>query len=185
MWVRVNQGPKCWAPNADPKGARRCAPRGVRDILIAVVDGLTGFPGRSRRPSHGPGSRPASLIRRAIHEFRQRQPPLRPSSGRSMPPSTLKAAEQHRPRSRTATWPKRSPVIAPGRRRASSEALRLLEPPPQPQRPIHTTNAIQGLECKNLACGSNPQGHIPNNDAAAKASSDPHRSLHRGDAIDA
>ena len=50
-------------------------PRGVRDILIAVVDGLTGFPGRSRRPSHGPGSRPASLIRRAIHEFRQRQPP--------------------------------------------------------------------------------------------------------------
>ena len=57
MWFQESEGAKFWLQVLND-----LKQRGVQDILIACVDGLKGFPRRSRRSSPTPGCRPASSI---------------------------------------------------------------------------------------------------------------------------
>lgn len=54
IWIQATEGAKFWAGVC-----AQLANRGIRDVLIVCVDGLTGFPRRSRRPGPNPRSRPA------------------------------------------------------------------------------------------------------------------------------
>jgi len=58
IWWQDTEGAKFWL--AVLNDLRQ---RGVHDVLIACVDGLTGFPDASRPCSHRPGCRPALSIR--------------------------------------------------------------------------------------------------------------------------
>jgi len=57
LWIEQTEGAKFWL-----KVVNELKTRGVNDILIAVVDGLKGFPERSRRYSRRPWFRPALFI---------------------------------------------------------------------------------------------------------------------------
>ena len=57
IWIEQNEGAKFWL-----KVMNELRNRGVEDILIAVVDGLKGFPRRSQRFSRSRACRPASCI---------------------------------------------------------------------------------------------------------------------------
>jgi putative transposase len=55
IWIEQTEGAKIWL-----RVMSEIKNRGVTDILIAIIDGLTGFPRRSTRHSYRRGSRPAS-----------------------------------------------------------------------------------------------------------------------------
>jgi putative transposase len=57
LWIEQTEGAKFWL-----RVMSELKNRGVQDLLIAVVDGLKGFPTRSPRCSPRPWSRPASCI---------------------------------------------------------------------------------------------------------------------------
>lgn len=55
LWIAENEGAKFWLSVMN-----ELKNRGVQDVLIAVVDGLKGFPDAIRPPSQRSLSRPAS-----------------------------------------------------------------------------------------------------------------------------
>ena len=57
LWIAETEGTKFWL-----SVMTELRNRGVQDILIAVVDGLRGFPEGLPPPSPRPWSRPASFI---------------------------------------------------------------------------------------------------------------------------
>lgn len=57
LWIAENEGAKFWLSVMN-----ELKNRGLQDILIAVVDGLKGFPRPSPPPFRTPWSRPASCI---------------------------------------------------------------------------------------------------------------------------
>jgi transposase-like protein len=69
LGIRADGLQKCWAVDRANRrrqvlaqGLQRAEERGWHDILIAVVDGLRGFPRRLRRSIRTRRSRPASSI---------------------------------------------------------------------------------------------------------------------------
>jgi putative transposase len=86
IWWQDAEGAKFWLAVLND-----LAQRGVSDVLIACVDGLTGFPKRSRRCSPRPGFRPASCTRsapRCATSTTKTSASLPPPCGRSTGPPT-------------------------------------------------------------------------------------------------
>ena len=86
MWFQRTEGAKFWL-----QVLTELKQRGVQDVLVCCVDGLTGFPRRSRPSTHRHGCKPASSTRseRACGSCptrtRRRSPPI---CARSTRPST-------------------------------------------------------------------------------------------------
>ena len=165
LWFQANEGAKFWA-----KVLSDLRNRGVQDILIAVVDGLKGFP--QAIEAAFPQAQDQTCI---VHLLRHSMS-FASYKDRKAVATALKAiytaidaqaAETALAEFEESDLAARYPAIAPSWRRAWSEVIPFLDYPPEVRRLIYTTNAIEALNPK-IRRAVRTRGHFPSDDAAAK-----------------
>ena len=164
LWVTENEGAKFWA-----QVCAQLANRGVKDVLIACCDGLTGFPKRSKRPGRGPRCSLCGALNRGCNRFvsytdrRAVSAQLKSIYTAPSIESACKALDdfeasqlgQKYP-SAVATW-----------RNAWERFTPFLEFPPELRKVIYTTNAIESMNYQ-LRKVTKSRGHFPSDVAAVK-----------------
>jgi putative transposase len=165
LWFQANEGAKFWA-----KVLGDLRNRGVQDILIAVVDGLKGFPQAIE------AAFPQTRIQTCIVHLLRHSMNFASYKDRKVVAATLKAiytavdadaAELALAEFEESALAKQYPAIAPSWRRAWNEVIPFLDYPPEVRRLIYTTNAIEALNSK-IRRAVRTRGHFPSDDAAAK-----------------
>lgn len=144
--------------------------RGVQDILIAVVDGLKGFPQAIE------AAFPQTRVQTCIVHLLRHSMNFASYKDRKAVAAALKAiytavdadaAELALAEFEESDLAKRYPAIAPSWRRAWNEVIPFLDYPPEVRRLIYTTNAIEALNSK-IRRAVRTRGHFPSDEAAAK-----------------
>src|SRR4051795_7273229 len=165
LWIEQTEGAKFWL-----RVMNELKDRGVADILIAVVDGLKGFPDAINAvfPKTQVQACVVHLIRRSLDfvSYKDRR--------------EVAAALKEIYRARTAElgeaaleafdegpWGRKYPVIAQIWRRHWPEVIPFYAFPAEVRRIIYTTNAIESLNAK-LRRAVRARGHFPHDDAALK-----------------
>jgi putative transposase len=165
LWIEQTEGAKFWL-----RVMNELKDRGVADILIAVVDGLKGFPEAIAAvfPKTQVQACVVHLIRRSLDfvSYKDRR--------------EVAAALKEIYRARTAElgeaaleafdegpWGRKYPVIAQTWRRHWPEVIPFYAFPAEVRRIIYTTNAIESLNAK-LRRAVRARGHFPHDDAALK-----------------
>src|SRR4051812_5661456 len=143
--------------------------RGVRDILICCVDGLTGLPEAIEAiiPSTTVQTCIVHLIRHSLKYVPRRE---REQIARALKPiyTAIDADAAHQALERfDQQWGKRFPVITQAWLDAWEHVTPFLAFPPEVRRVIYTTNAIEALN-RQLRKALKTKGHFPNEDAARK-----------------
>lgn len=165
LWFQTNEGAKFWA-----KVLSDLRNRGVQDILIAVVDGLKGFP-RAIEAAF-----PQTQVQTCIVHLLRHSMSFASYKDRKAVATALKAiytaidataAEAALAEFEQRDLATKYPAIAPSWRRAWSEVIPFLDYPPEVRRLIYTTNAIEALNSK-IRRAVRTRGHFPSDDAAAK-----------------
>lgn len=142
----------------------------VQDILIAVVDGLKGFP--QAIEAAFPQTRNQTCI---VHLLRHSMN-FASYKDRKTVAAALKAiytavdadaAELALAEFEESDLASRYPAIAPSWRRAWNEVIPFLDYPPEVRRLVYTTNSIEALNSKSRRA-VRTRGHFPSDDAAAK-----------------
>ena len=167
LWVQANEGAKFRA-----KVLNDLRNRGVQDILLAVVDGLEGFPQAIdaafprtqvrtcvRHRSRTDGYRCLTPPAAPLHELCQRQGPHGRGAALKAVYTAVDAdaAEAAPAEFEDSGLAARHPAIAPGWRRAWTEVVPFLDYPPELRRLICTTNAIEAPELENPPCRWTPR----------------------------
>jgi putative transposase len=165
LWPRAERGREVLAPRAE----RATQPR-RRGHLLAVVDGLKGFP---RTPSPPRFRKPRSGLYR---------PPSPPQPGFRLlegPAARGGGAEGDLPGRRPGrsgggpgglrgrAWGRKYAAIGPAWRRAWTEVVPFYAFPAEVRRILYTTNAIEALNAK-LRSAVRSRGHFPTDEAALK-----------------
>src|SRR5579863_2665265 len=164
IWFQETEGAKFWMQvMTDLKT------RGVRDILIACVDGLTGFPEAIEAifPKTTVQTCLVHLIRASLKYVPRRE---REQVARDLKPIyTATDADQAHAELETfdEKWGARFPVITKAWLDAWEHVTPFLAFPPEVRRVIYTTNAIEALN-RQLRKAIKTKGHFPNEDAARK-----------------
>ena len=165
IWVQTSEGAKFWA------GV--CAElrnRGVQDVLIACVDGLTGFPEaiEATFPQTVVQTCVVHLIRASMRFISYND---RKAVAAALRPiytaATETAAAQELDIFEGSNWGKRYPATVRVWRDAWQRFIPFLEFPPAVRKIIYTTNAIESLNYQLRKIIKN-RGHFPNDDAAVK-----------------
>jgi len=165
LWFQANEGAKFWA-----KVLSDLRNRGVQDILIAVVDGLKGFPQAIE------AAFPQTQIQTCIVHLLRHSMSFASYKDRKAVAVALKAiytaidaeaAEDALAEFEQSDLAARYPAIAPSWRRAWNEVIPFLDYPPEVRRLIYTTNAIEALNSK-IRRAVRTRGHFPSDEAAAK-----------------
>jgi putative transposase len=164
MWFQETEGAKFWM-----QVLNELKQRGVRDILIACVDGLKGFP--EAIEAIFPGTTVQTcivhLIRHSLKYVPRRE---REQVARDLKPiyTALHADAAHQAlETFDEKWGKRFPVITQAWLNAWEHVVPFLAFPPEVRRVIYTTNAIEALN-RQLRKAIKTKGHFPNEDAARK-----------------
>ena len=143
LWVEQTEGARFWLSVLNELKAR-----GVEDILIAVVDGLKGFPEAIEAvfPQAMTQTCIVHLIRNALEavSWKDRKA-LMPSLKAIYQAATAEAAEAALDAFETGPWAKRYPMIAPMWRRAWAYVVPFFAFPPAIRKMIYTTNAVESL----------------------------------------
>lgn len=165
IWIQANEGAKFWA-----LVCAELANRGVRDVLIVCVDGLTGFPEaiEATWPESMVQTCVVHLIRNAMRfvAYGQRkavaaalkpiyQAPTADAAQAALDAFKASQLGQGNPRSAQVfedAWERFTPFLAF---------------PPELRRVIYTTNAIESLNFQLRKIIKN-RGHFPNDQAAVK-----------------
>jgi putative transposase len=164
LWIEQTEGAKFWL-----KVMNELKSRGVGDILIAVVDGLNGFPDAIEAVF------PKTLVQTCIiHLIRNSLAFVSWKDRRQVVPDikaiyraeTAEAAAD-RLADFEARWGGRYPAIAPVWRRAWDNVVPMFAFPPAIRRLIYTTNAVESLH-RSLRKTIKTRGSFPNDEAAAK-----------------
>ena len=178
LWIEQTEGAKFWL-----RVMNELKDRGVADILIAVVDGLKGFPEAIAAvfPKAQVQACVVHLIRRSLDLFVRAYAafghgPSEPYKDRKAVAAALKEVY----RARTAEmgeaaldafdagpWGRKYPVIAQTWRRHWPEVVPFYAFPAEVRRIIYTTNAIESLNAK-LRRAVRARGHFPHDDAVLK-----------------
>lgn len=165
LWIDANEGAKFWL-----RIANELRNRGVQDILIAVVDGLKGFPEaiNAAFPQTLVQTCIVHLLRNALayvswQDRRQVVAALKPIYQAPTADAALLALEAFE----ASPWGKKYPAIAPTWRRQWDQVIPFFAFPPEVRRIIYTTNAIESLN-STLRTAVRSRGHFPNDDAAIK-----------------
>ncbi len=144
--------------------------RGVGDILIAVVDGLKGFPEAISAvfPQTIVQTCIVHLIRHSLEfvSWKDRKPvvpALRAIYRAKDADAGRKALEEFD----AGFWGRKYPAIAQSWRRNWEHVVPFFAFPESVRRIIYTTNAIEALNAK-LRRAVRARGHFPNDDAAMK-----------------
>ena len=164
MWFQETEGAKFWM-----QVLTDLKTRGVRDILICCVDGLTGFPDAIEAifPATTVQTCLVHLIRASLKYVPRRE---REHVARDLKPIyTAKDADQAHAELETfdEKWGARFPVITQAWLNAWEHVIPFLAFPAEVRRVIYTTNAIEALN-RQLRKAIKTKGSFPNEDAARK-----------------
>jgi putative transposase len=144
--------------------------RGVEDIMLAVVDGLKGFPDAITAvfPDAVVQTCIVHLLRNSMDfvSWKDRKPMVAELKGiyRAV---DAKAAEAALTQFENGPWGRRYPAIGQGWRRAWSEVIPFFAFPTEVRKILNMTNAIEALNSK-LRRAVRARGHFPSDDAATK-----------------
>lgn len=151
LWLEQNEGAKFWL-----RVMNELRNRGLEDILLAVVDGLKGFP--DAITAVFPQDRRSNLHCPSAAQFHGfcilERPPRKDRKGLA---SALKeiyratdaeAAEKALTAFEAGYWGLRYPAIGQSWRRAWSEIIPFFAFPDEVRRIVYTTNAIEALNAK-------------------------------------
>jgi putative transposase len=164
MWFQDNEGAKFWMQVLSDLKTR-----GVRDILIACVDGLTGFPEAIEAvfPMTTVQTCLVHLIRSSLRYVPRRE---REQVARDLKPiyTAVDADAAHAElETFDEKWGARFPVITQAWLNAWEHVTPFLAFPAEVRRVIYTTNAIEALN-RQLRKAIKTKGSFPNEDAARK-----------------
>lgn len=164
MWFQESEGAKFWM-----QVLTDLKTRGVRDILIACVDGLSGFPDAIEAifPKTTVQTCIVHLIRASLRYVPRRE---REQVARDLKPIyTAKDADQAHAELETfdEKWGQRFPVITQTWLNAWEHVTPFLAFPDEVRRVIYTTNAIEALN-RQLRKAIKTKGSFPTEDAARK-----------------
>jgi putative transposase len=165
LWIEQTEGAKFWM-----KVVSDLRNRGVEDILIAVVDGLKGFPEAIGAvfPKTTIQTCIVHLIRNSLAyaSWRDRKhvaAALRPVYTAPSEVAALAALEAFE----SGPWGEKYPTIVHSWRRAWTHVVPFYAFPPEVRRVIYTTNAIESLHMQ-LRKIIKTRGHFPSDEAATK-----------------
>lgn len=163
LWIEQTEGAKFWL-----RVMTELKNRGVEDVLIAVVDGLKGFP--EAITAVFPKAQVQTCI---VHLIRNS---LTFISYKDRKPIAAALKEVYRATDAGATaleafagssWGQKYPAIAMTWRRHWTEVVPFFAFPDDIRRMVYTTNAIEALNAK-LRRAVRTRGHFPTDEAAMK-----------------
>jgi len=165
LWLEQNEGAKFWL-----RVMNELKNRGVEDVLIAVVDGLKGFPDAITAvfPRATVQTCIVHLLRHSLDfvSWKDRKPvaaglkDIYRAVDTAAGEAALIAFEE-------GYWGKKYPAIGQSWRRAWSEVVPFYAFPGDVRRILYTTNAIEALNAK-LRRAVRARGHFPSDEAATK-----------------
>jgi putative transposase len=165
LWIDPNEGAKFWL-----RIVNELRNRGVKDILIAVVDGLKGFPEaiNAAFPQTLVQTCIVHLLRNALayvswQDRKQVVAALKPIYQAPTADAALLALDAFE----AGPWGQKYAAIAPLWRRQWDQVIPFFAFPPEVRRIIYTTNAIESLN-STLRTAVRSRGHFPTDEAAVK-----------------
>ena len=165
LWIQQTEGAKFWLAVMN-----ELKHRGLEDILIAVIDGLKGFPEAITAvfPQTQIQTCIVHLIRNSLSfcNWKQRQPVARELKGIYNAESAEVAAKRLEEFA-TSEWGKKLPAIVQSWRRVWEQVIPFFAYPLEIRKIIYTTNAIESLHMQ-LRKVLKTRGHFPNDEAATK-----------------
>jgi putative transposase len=165
LWLEQNEGAKFWL-----RVMNELRSRGVEDILIAVVDGLKGFPDAILAVF------PDATVQTCIVHLLRQSLAFVAYQDRKSVAAALKdiyravdatAGETALAAFEEGSWGRRYPAIGQSWRRAWGEVVPFYAFPSEVRRLLYTTNAIEALNAK-LRRAVRARGHFPTDEAALK-----------------
>lgn len=165
LWIDPNEGAKFWL-----RIVNELRNRGVKDVLIAVVDGLKGFPEaiNAAFPQTLVQTCVVHLLRNALayvswQDRKHVVAALKPIYKAPTADAALAALDDFE----AGPWGKKYPAIAPLWRRQWDQVIPFFAFPNEVRQIIYTTNAIESLN-STLRTAIRSRGHFPNDEAATK-----------------
>ena len=182
LWLEQNEGAKALLSEVEGFWLRvmnELRNRGVEDILLAVVDGLKGFPDAITAVF------PDAIVQTCIVHLLRNSMDFVSWKDRKPVPSTVEGglatalkeiyratgadtAEKALTAFEAGPWGSRYPAIGQSWRRAWTEVIPFFAFPDEVRRIVYTTNAIEALNSK-LRRAIRARGHFPSDEAATKA----------------
>jgi len=165
LWIEQTEGAKFWL-----KVFNDLRNRGVDDVLIAVVDGLKGFPEaiESVFPQTTVQTCIVHLIRNSLDMVSWKDRKTVAAAIRPIYTAVnAEAAEAALDAFAAGPWGERYATIAAAWRRVWSRVIPFFAFPPEVRRIIYTTNAIESLHMQ-LRKIIKTRGHFPSDEAASK-----------------
>jgi putative transposase len=165
IWIEQNEGAKFWL-----KVMTEIRTRGTQDVLIAVVDGLKGFPEAIEAVF------PEAIVQTCIVHLIRYSMQFASWKERKLIAAALKpiyraeTAELARTRLDefdAGDWGQKYPAIAASWRRNWEQVIPFFAFAPEIRRLIYTTNAIESLHSQ-VRKAVRGRGHFPNDQAATK-----------------
>lgn len=165
LWIEQTEGAKFWL-----KVMNEVKARGTEDLMIAVVDGLQGFPEAitSLFPDCVVQTCIVHLIRYSMQfaSWKERKAlakalkPIYSAASAEAAAAELDAFEQ-------GPWGEKYPAVTASWRRRWEEVIPFFAFSPEVRRIIYTTNAIESLHSQVRKAIRN-KGHFPSDEAATK-----------------
>ncbi len=165
LWIETSEGAKFWL-----RVMNELKNRGVEDILIAVVDGLKGFPEAITAVF------PEAVVQTCIVHLIRNSMDFASWKDRRAVAAELKkiyrakdaeAGKEALEALDAGPWGRKYPSIAQAWRRNWEQVIPFFAFPEAVRRIIYTTNAIEALNAK-LRRAVRTRGHFPTDDAAMK-----------------
>jgi len=165
LWLEQNEGAKFWL-----RVMNEMKFRGVEDILIAIVDGLKGFPEAIVAVF------PEATVQTCIVHLLRHSLDFVSYKDRKAVAAALKGAYRAKDAAdgeaalaafEAGAWGQKYPAIGQSWRRAWAEVVPFYAFHPDVRRLIYTTNAIEALNSK-LRRAVRARGHFPTDEAAMK-----------------
>ena len=165
LWIEQTEGAKFWLSVMNELKAR-----GVADVLIAVVDGLKGFPDAIEAvfPEAAVQTCIVHLIRRSLAyaSYKERRPLAAALKAIYRAPTEAAAAEAL-DAFEAGPWGEKYPMIVRSWRTAWAQVVPFFAFSQPIRRAVYTTNAIESLN-STVRRAVRTRGHFPNDRAATK-----------------
>lgn len=164
LWIASNEGAKFWLSVMN-----NLRNRGVEDILIAVVDGLKGFPDaiNAAFPETSVQTCIVHLVRHSLNFCGWKDRKAVAKDLKRIYQATNDTEAEKALADFEAEWGQKYPSIAPSWRRAWQEVIPFFAFPPAVRKIIYTTNAIESLN-RVIRKTTKTRGSFPTDDAATK-----------------
>lgn len=165
LWIEQQEGAKFWF-----KVMTELRQRGTQDVLVAVVDGLRGFPEAIEAvfPEARVQTCIVHLIRHSMQfaSWKERKP-LAAALKLIYRADTAEAARDRLEEFEQGPWGRKYPTIAQSWRRQWEQVIPFFAFAPEIRKIIYTTNAIESLHSQVRKSVRN-RGHFPSDQAATK-----------------